>query len=160
MLRLARYASLIALALAPFGSATGQSVPNLTGTWVLSADKSDFGQMPAPQGRSDVIDHKEPALTIKRSIQGPDASSSAMLELKYVVDGKPHVNSTPQGDITSTLKWEGNVLVVTSLVPTPNGEAGIVDRMSLSADGKTLTQDRTISIQGQELKQTMVLVKQ
>ena len=45
-------------------------------------------------------------------------------------------------------------------VDTTQGPATLTDRWSLSADGKTLTQTRTINIQGQELKQTMVLAKQ
>lgn len=140
------------------GAATAQSAPNLTGTWALDAAKSNFGQLPAPQNRSDVIDHREPQLTIKRTIL--QDGTPASLDLKYTIDGKPHPNTTPQGQITSTLTWEGRVLVMKSQVPTDGGAAEIVDRMTLSSDGKTLTQDRTISVQGQEIKQTIVLVKQ
>ena len=50
--------------------------------------------------------------------------------------------------------------MIVSTVQTPNGEATVTDRLSLSGDGKTLTQQRAISVQGQELAQTMVLVKQ
>ncbi len=135
------------------------AVPNLTGTWVMAADKSDFGPMPAPKVRTDVVDHKEPNLTIKRTVTGPDGTP-AVVDLKYAVDGKQYTNTTPQGDIKSTLKWDGNVLVVASVVSTPNGDADVTDRFSLSEDGKTLTQNRTIAAQGQEFKQTIVMIKQ
>jgi hypothetical protein len=45
-------------------------------------------------------------------------------------------------------------------VTTPQGAATITDRYTLSADGKTLTQARTIAVQGQEIPQTLVLTKQ
>ncbi|MFN0177865.1 MAG: hypothetical protein ACKVZ0_03630 [Gemmatimonadales bacterium] len=140
------------------GAATAQSAPNLSGTWALDAAKSNFGPLPAPQNRSDVIDHREPRLTITRTILQDGTPTT--LDLKYAIDGKPHSNTTPQGQITSSLTWEGQVLVMKSQVPTDGGAAVIVDRMTLSSDGRTLTQDRTISVQGQEIKQTIVLVKQ
>ena len=138
--------------------AVAQSVPNLTGTWVLDVSRSDFGMMPAPAGRTDVIDHKEPALVIKRTTTTPNGEVASTLT--YAVDGKPYVNKAGNNDISSVLKWEATTLVVVSTAQTPNGEATITDRFSLSGDGKTLTQQRAISIQGQELAQTMVLAKQ
>ena len=157
---LARSAIVLALCFGAQHAAVAQAVPNLTGTWTMAADKSDFGPMPAPKARTDVIDHREPALTIKRSIQSPGAATAAVIDLTYAVDGKPYTNTTPQGEITSTLKWDGKVLVITSQVPTPGGTAEVTDRLSLSEDGKTLTFDRTIAVQGQELKQTVVMLKQ
>jgi hypothetical protein len=151
------FAAILAVSMAT-SSATAQKAPNFTGTWVLAVDKSDFGAMPAPQSRTDVIEHNEPGLTIKRTAATPNGPIN--LTLVYAVDGKPHKNTTPQGEITSSLKWEGQVLVIESTLDTPNGPAAITDRMSLSADGKTLTQKRAISIQGQDLAQTMILVKQ
>jgi hypothetical protein len=159
---MSRFSHFVALLALPFAALTpvwAQAVPNLTGTWVMAADKSDFGPMPAPKVRTDVVDHKEPNLTIKRSLSGPDGAPVSV-DLKYAVDGKTYTNTTPQGDIKSTLKWDGKTLVVTSQVPTPNGDAEVTDRFSLSDDGKTLTQNRTIAVQGQEIKQTVVLIKQ
>ena len=160
MRSLAQSAVILALTLAARTPASAQSVPNLTGTWVMAADKSDFGPMPAPTSRTDVIDHREPAITIKRTILNSGAAAAASFELKYAVDGKPYVNTTPQGDVTSTLKWASRVLVITSQVPTPGGPADVTDRLSLSEDGKTLTFDRTMAVQGQEFKQNVVLIKQ
>lgn len=160
MLNLVRSAVVLALPLTVIAPVAAQDVPNLTGTWVMAAEKSDFGPMPAPKTRTDVIEHREPTITIKRTIQNPDAAAPVIVDLKYGVDGKSYTNTTPQGQVTSTLKWDGRVLVITSQVPTPAGTAEVTDRLSLSEDGKTLTQNRTIVVQGQELNQTVVLVKQ
>ena len=156
MLRVRNIALLLALAIPASVSA---QAPNLSGTWVLQADKSDFGPMPGPTSRTDVIDHQEPKLTVKRSLVTPNGPVSS--ELVYAIDGKEWKNTTVDGNqLTSTLKWDGAVLVISTLANTPNGEATITDRFSLSADGKTMTQDRVIGIQGQELTQKMVLAKQ
>lgn len=147
---------LAALAL-PAGLAA--QAPNLSGTWQLQVDKSDFGMMPGPTSRTDVIDHKDPSLTIKRSLVGPQGPSST--DLVYAIDGKEWKNKAGDGsELVSTLKWDGAVLVVVTNITTPQGEAVITDRFSLSGDGKTLTQDRVIGIQGQEIVQKMVLAKQ
>ena len=88
-------------------------------------------------------------------------TGSVTSDLVYAIDGKEWKNKTADGaELTSTLKWDGQVLVVTSVLNTPQGEATITDRFSLSADGKTMTQDRVIAIQGQEIAQKMVLAKQ
>lgn len=138
--------------------ALGQDRPNLSGTWVLAADRSDFGPMPAPASRTDVIEHSEPNLKVNRTqaAQGDEITAT----MTYVIDGKPHVNTPGGQEVSSVLAWDGAVLVITSTVQTPQGEASLVDRYALSADGKELTQDRTIQIAGQVLAQTMVLVRQ
>ena len=152
-------AALVAIALATPADSSAQTVPDLSGTWVLQVDKSDFGPMAAPDSRTDVITHNEPNLTIKRSVKS-SATGETVSDLVYAVDGKPYKNKAGPTELTSTLKWEGATLVVTSTVETPNGPVTITDRMTLSADGKTMTQLRTLSAQGQEATQTMVLVKQ
>jgi hypothetical protein len=80
--------------------------------------------------------------------------------LTYGIDGKPYKNKAGDNDVTSTLKWEGDVLVVESTVWAPQGEATIVDRYSLSADKKVLTQNRKISVPGQQIPHTIVLARQ
>ncbi len=143
--------------LAP-GGASAQTVPNLSGTWVLQVDKSNYGGLQGPQSRTDVIEHREPKLTIRRTTVAGGQENQATLV--YEIDGKPYKNMVGPTEITSTLRWEGNVLVSVTLAPGPQGEVTITDRYELSADGQTLTQLRTLSVQGQELMQTMVLARQ
>jgi hypothetical protein len=51
--------------------------------------------------------------------------------------------------------------VSVTIAPNPQGgELTITDRYDLSHDGTTLTQKRTLTLPGQEVTQTMVLVKQ
>ena len=135
-------------------SVAAQARPDFSGTWVLDPSQSDFGMMPVPASRTDVIEHQEPALTIHRT------NGDVTVHLAYRVDGQPHVNDANGQQVTSSLAWDGMVLVITSNVTVPQGEVLIVDRMTLSEDGQTIHIQRTLSVGGQELVQTMVLRKQ
>lgn len=139
-------------------SAAAQAKPDLSGTWVLDHSQSDFGMIPAPASRTDLIEHQEPALTIHRTQTTPNGDVT--VHLVYLVDGQPHVNDANGQQVTSSLAWDGMVLVITSNLTMPQGEVLIVDRMALSEDGMTINSQRTLSIGGQEIVQTMVLRKQ
>ena len=139
-------------------SAAAQAKPDFSGTWVLDLAKSDFGMMPAPISRTDVIDHQEPALTIGRTQK--TANGEVTANLVYAVDGQPYLNDAAGQQVTSTLAWDGTTLVITSSLTIPQGELSIVDRMTLSEDSKTITTHRTLSVSGQEIVQTSVMQKQ
>ena len=140
-------------------AAQAQTVPNLSGTWVLHRELSDLGGLDAltPQSRTDMWDHQEPKLTIKRTTTSEAGETTATLV--YVIDGQPHKNMAGPTEITSKLHWDGATLVSLSTSPTPQGEVTITDRYTLSEDGKTLTQERTFALGGQEGRQKLVLVK-
>lgn len=148
-------ALLLAVAVGPLEA---QSPPNLSGTWVLQVAESDFGPLPAPERRTDIFIHDEPRLVVRRMTmaQGQEAS----LELTYAVDGAPHQNDAGGAVAVSRLSWDGSVLVMISTVSSPQGEVILTDRYSLSPDGQTLTQARTLQVQGQEFAQRMVLRRQ
>jgi hypothetical protein len=155
---LARLTGSLGLTLLALSPLAAQKVPDLSGTWVLALDKSDFGPMPAPQSRTDVIVHKEPSITDKRTVVL--GNGETVSTLVYAVDGKPHVNHIGDLEASSVLHWDGAVLVMESTLTTPQGSATAVDRYTLSADGKTLTQARTLTIMGQTANQTIVMVRQ
>jgi len=134
-----------------------QATPNFSGTWTLDLARSDFGPLPPPQGRVEVIDHQEPKLVIRRTTT--NAGSDVQTTLTYVVDGQPHPNTAGGAPVSSVLRWEAGTLVVTSQLTTPQGDVTITDRMTLSTDGRTLTQRRTMSLGGEQLAQTMVFTR-
>jgi hypothetical protein len=145
------------LALAP-GMLSAQNVPDLSGTWILQVAESDFGPLPAPERRTDIIAHDEPRLVVQRMTMAQGQEGS--LELTYAVDGEPHENNAGGAMVVSRLHWEGSVLIMISTVSSPQGELMLTDRYSLSPDGQTLTQARVLQVQGQEFAQRMVLKKQ
>lgn len=154
--RVAALATLMAMLAAP--AAPAQEHPDLSGTWVLDTGRSDFGPMPAPASRTDLIEHREPALVIHRTVMTQNGEVKA--SFTYAVDGQPHENASGGQTVTSVLSWEGKTLLMHSTVSTPQGELTLDDRYDLSEDGTTLTIGRTLSVQGQSLSQTMVFTRQ
>lgn len=116
--------------------------PNFTGMWKMNPSKSDYGSMEAPQMVTRKIDHQEPNLTmvaVQKSSRGEMTT-----EFKYATDGKEYVNKTRLGDAKTTLRWEGETLVVSTQRSVMGRDISIVDRWTLSPDGKTLTVTGTL----------------
>jgi hypothetical protein len=144
-------AALAALLLMAAASLSAQAKPNLTGEWTLVPEKSDFGPMPKPTKMVRTATHTEPALkfvTVQSSEQGETTA-----ETNYTTDGKPTKNTVQGNTMTSTAKWDGATLVITSTLSIPGKDADgsvkvidvpMSDRIELSADGKTMNQVRTL----------------
>jgi hypothetical protein len=113
------------------------AAPNFTGSWKLNASKSEFGPMPPPDSMSMKIDHQEPKLAVatKQSRDGNDFESTA----NYTTDGKECTNEFRGNPRKSTLKWDGDVLVIESKGKFGDNEYTSVEKWTLSADGKTLS---------------------
>lgn len=132
--------------------------PNFSGVWKLHSAKSDFGQMPAPDSRSDTIVHNDPDL--KDSFTQTGQMGEVTAEMKYSTDGKETSNSVRGNPIKSTAKWEGDDLVIASKVSFNGSDVTMNDRWALSADGKTLTIQRHVVSPMGETDQKIVLEKQ
>ncbi|HTS48932.1 MAG TPA: hypothetical protein VMH05_13370 [Bryobacteraceae bacterium] len=135
MYRKAILTSVAALALA----ASLAAKPNFSGTWTLNVSKSDFGMLPGPTSRTDVIEHNDPALkdtVTQETQQGPQNAT-----LNYTTDGKEATNEQGPMTVTSTLSWDGDSLVVNSKTSIQGNDITIKQVWTLSADGKTLTQN-------------------
>jgi hypothetical protein len=127
--------------------AGGQSAakPNFSGEWKMNIAKSDFGQLPPPTFITRTITHVEPALTIVEEQQSQIGDQKATR--KYVTDGSETTFDANGAVVKSSAAWTENTLVVISTVDL----IGVTfnDKMSLSADGKTMTsQIRITSDQG------------
>ena len=110
-----------------------QSKPNFSGTWELNTEKSDLGG--APISKLTVqVEHKDPVLkyTATGNAGGEDFSESQTIS----TDGKP---TTDSRGAQVKAHWQGATLIIESTGP----EAGASDssRLTLSADGKTMTRD-------------------
>jgi len=114
-----------------------QQKPNFSGNWKINQVKSNFGGVPAPDTFTRKIVHAEPSISIDEEQAtpiGPQKTSR-----KMTTDGKESTFNASGADVKATAKWDGNSLLVVSSVP----DIGISynDRMTLSADGKTLTSE-------------------
>jgi len=131
--------------------------PNFSGNWTLNAEKSDFGPMPKPKRVDYVLTHKDPELKVKSTAMTQQGEVTN--EVKILTDGKEFTNELHGQQIKGTAKWEGQALVVTQKASMQGTEIVVVTRWTLAEDGKSLTQEVTISGPQGELKQTAVLDK-
>ena len=109
--------------------------PNYSGEWKMNPATSNFGQLPPPSSFVRKIEHAEPALNIIEDQSAGGAQSTTTRKL--TTDGQPaslELNGFPA---VCSAVWDGREIVATTSMES----AGLkfTDRMSLSADGKTLT---------------------
>ncbi len=114
------------------------AAPNFTGQWKMNPTKSDFGQMPPPSSIVMKITHEEPSLKISSSWTGDEGELKS--DFTYTTDSKECTNTSPMGEMTSTLKWDGDTLVDESKTDYQGSAMTITSRWTLSEDGKTITE--------------------
>jgi hypothetical protein len=132
--------------------------PNYSGTWKLNVAKSEFGPIPGPDSRTDVIEHNDPALKVSTKQDG--AQGKQEYTLNMTTDGKEMTN-TPGGlEVKSTGGWEANNLVMNVKLKLQDNDVALKTTWLLSEDGKILTQNQHIATAMGELDQKMVFEKQ
>ena len=114
-----------------------QQKPDFSGTWKLNVAKSEFGMLPGPTSRTDVITHKDPSLSDSVTLE--NAEGKQQYVANYTTDGKEAVNKIGPREIKSTLKWVGSNLAVSSKLVYNDADVTGESTWALSADGKTLT---------------------
>jgi len=140
---------------------------NFSGNWTMNADKStmpDGGQGgPRMAGGNLVVTQAANALTVERTRTGRDGQPMTTT-LKYTLDGKECVNSSPRGESKSTAKWSADgksLTIATTMNMNFNGEA----REFKSSEVWTLTDAKTLSVtttrtgQNGDVKMTIVYDK-
>jgi len=142
----------------PLASVFAQQKPDFSGTWKLNVTKSDFGPLPAPESRTDVITHKEPSLS--NSVTAQTAQGKQEYTVSYTTDGKEVLNKMGPREIKSTMKWDGSNLKVSSKFLYNDSPVTGESTWSLSPDGKTLTINGHFSSSMGEADQTFVFEKQ
>ena len=148
---------LAALAL-PLLLQAAEGKPDFSGDWKMDASKSDFGPMPAPDKVTEKIVHKDPSLEVN-SVQS-DSGGERKVDLTYRTDGTPTKGKIGENDVTSTAKWDGNVLAIESSLQTPGMAVTFHDRWTMAEDGKSFTIDRTVTTALGDVKFKITLVRQ
>jgi len=114
-----------------------QQKPDFSGTWKLNVAKSDFGVLPGPTSRTDVITHKDPSVSDSVSLE--NAEGKQQYTTSYTTDGKEVVNKIGPREVKSTMKWAGSNLAVSSKLVYNDADVTGESTWALSGDGKTLT---------------------
>ncbi len=141
---------------------------NFAGTWTLNTEKStqpqgDQGSGMRLGGGNFVAIQEANILTVERTRTGQDGQSVTMT-MKYTLDGKESINTSPRGDSKSVAKWsaDGKSLTIeTSRTMDMNGETMTTKTTEVwtLTDAKTLTVVYTRQNPNGELKATMVYDK-
>lgn len=132
------------------------SPPDLSGTWVLDVDASDFGPMPRYDRMVDVIEHDEPDLSIERSIS--TVAGGTVIAYALTTDGVEHDAEVSGDPARVSAVWDGVVLEMTVIVSTFDGPVIAFDRLQLSEDRDTLTIARRLQPPDQDpVEQSLVL---
>ena len=138
---------------------------NFAGNWVLNAEKSTQPQGGGGRmgGGNFVATQEANLLTVVRTRTGQDGQPTTVT-MKYTLDGKESINTSPRGDSKSVATWsaDGKTLnISTSRTMDMNGET----RVMKSTEAWTLTDANTLTVlstrQGPdgEVKSTMVYDK-
>jgi hypothetical protein len=147
-----------AAAMAMKASAAGMN-PNLSGTWKLNVAKSDFGEIPAPDSRTEKIEDNEPSIKISSSWTGGPMGDGTM-SYDLLTNGKETTSSMFGTDAKNTANWEGSALVVNTKFQMQDSDVALKSKYELSPDGKTLNIASHISGPMGEMEMKMVYEKQ
>ena len=139
-------------------AAAGQPAakPNFSGEWKMNAAKSNFGALPPPTMISRTITHAEPSMTIVEVQES--AMGSQNTTRKYVTDGSPTSFESMGATVATSAMWDEQVLLVVSSVDA----IGMTfhDRMTLSADSRTLTSHVKVASPQGDIEVTVVFDRQ
>ena len=110
---------------------------DFTGEWTLNRQASTLSPAAAGIQSGDVrIEHRDPTFRYKAALKSE--TGTVQYELEFQSDGR-EVTGTQQGmATTSSLRWEGDILVLSSRIQRPNGEMKIVFRYELIDSGRRL----------------------
>lgn len=131
---------------------------DFSGTWLIDSAQSQ-APMPLPQNMTMTVTQTRDSLKIDRAATTPmgDVKSSVSLML----DGTPTKNTSTQMGMSvessTTASWDGPALVAKTTADVGGNSLEQTDRWSLSADGKQLTIDSTVSAGGQMMSLKLVM---
>jgi hypothetical protein len=128
----------------PTNAAVSSAKPNLSGTWKLNLEKSDFGDMQGPVSETDTLTLAGDDLKIAIASETEQGKLNYEYSLKTDGTDTPVPAGTmpaesPLQILSSKGEWQDSLLVVTQKITY--GEYSLTTKATytLSADGKTLT---------------------
>jgi hypothetical protein len=129
----------VVVALAGAMTATAQQQkPDFSGEWQLNRQASSLSPIVAPAVQSGVlqIEHHEPSFKCQMTIVMDGKPFATKYDL--LADGREVASTAGGRRIVSSLRWDGDALVASWRIETPNGEMTIVFRYELQEGGRRL----------------------
>jgi hypothetical protein len=114
-------------------------VANMSGTWVLNKDRSDWNAKSPPTGVILHIEHREPLLKYTGSVtEGGTEKDQTRFSFDGAIDGKEHTIREGSGARSKILFKRTSDDTVESVLKSPDGKTIEESSTKLSSDGKTL----------------------
>ncbi len=127
-----KLAAIVALLLMTAQSATTESVPELSGTWVMDASRSDLAIQTPPVDAAKVVIRQSPAeIQIDKTL-ATDGFSTEKYRPAATNPGAP-------GRSTPTFRWEGTTLVTVQEIEINGFAVTSTERWSLSSPDELMT---------------------
>ena len=126
----------------------------IAGSWKLDRQQSDYGSDPMPE-RSEarvVVNGHEIALD--------ESNDRGDTHSVFFDDGRESTNTYGSATMKSKMHWEQGALVGEPALDLGGTTMTMTDRTTFSADGKTMTMQRVRTVNGQESKSRIVMVRQ
>jgi hypothetical protein len=146
----------VAAAMAPAGPAS--SPPNFSGTWVLNPHRSEFAGETPPLSELQQVEHKGIDLVVTIDEIGERGTVHGVA--RYTTDGKDVTNDVLGNSMKSSIGWDQDVMILRTWGRFGNADIMLIDRWSLSPDGRTLTIARRFQGRSRVVDQTLVFDRQ
>ena len=122
-------------------NALAQSHPDLSGTWKLNLEKSDYGDLQGPETRTDVIEQNDGH--ISESVTAEGRHRKQQYTLNFATDGSqttlpPGISMGPVAILGVSARWQGAALIVTQKLRFQGAPLVATYTYRLSNDGNTL----------------------
>ncbi len=146
------------VAIALILSSYAQSKTNFSGTWKLNVSKSDFGMMPPPESRTDVVDQTGDQIKDTVASTGGQGAQNYTVDIK--TDGTESAMKLGPRDAKVSAAWAGTSLAVTTKLDFDGNDVLIKSNWTLSEDGATWTQAAHVTSPMGEMDMKLVFDKQ
>ena len=130
--------------------------PDYSGIWKLNTAQSELHHMSEPAAATLRIEQRG----VKIHCTAIPEGGGAPVSWDYTLDQKDAKYKIGDTSRNSRLKWEGNALLVNTLVSARDRSYTVMDRWKMSKDGRTLTIHREIESMAGESEATLVYEKQ
>jgi hypothetical protein len=116
--------------------------PDLTGTWEINLQASDFGMSP-PVSTTLIFERADEQLVLTRVSTHDGTERTTQFDMP--TDGELHQTSGT-GPTQAKVEWDGDVLVLWVVVESNMGNLEVTERITAPEGGNTLRLDRTIAV--------------
>lgn len=132
------------IALSFVAAIASAQIPDLSGTWRLNVQKSNWGKHPKPSSGKVVIEHHEPQLKYTGTISVNDGGETAVGNTNFsfdgAIDGKEYPVAGTDGPLKMSIRRVSPASTISEL-KSNDGTVLETAKTTISPDGKRMTRE-------------------